>query len=151
MLGAERTSTPFYPPRIKPSPKPLRFPSNLAKLVNNNLEIVPEQAYENPVVIAPGPPRIAFFTGSEAVRALLLDRQTEFPKGRVQNESLQQLFGMPMISSEGSEWHWQRAAAAPLFRHDELLQYGPIMSGAANATVERWRVASPGIMHRWQL
>jgi cytochrome P450 len=147
MLGPRKMLAPFYPPRIKPSPKPLRFPSNLAKLVSNNLEIIPEQAYHEPIVIAPGPPRIAFFTGSEAVRALLLDRQTEFPKGRVQNESLAPLFGKPMISCEGHEWRWQRAAAAPLFRHEELLQYGPMMSGAADATVEKWRAASSGTVH----
>ena len=30
----------------------------------------------------------------------------------------------------GQEWRWQRSVAAPLFRHDELLQYGPIMTAA---------------------
>ena len=106
--------------------------------------MIPEQAYREPVVFSPGPPRMAFFTDVELVKLLLLTRQPEFPKGRVQNETLRPLFGEAMISAEGLEWRWQRAAAAPLFRHEELLQYGPIMTASAEATVETWRTNSPG-------
>jgi cytochrome P450 len=34
-----------------------------------------------------------------------------------------------------------------LFRHDELLRYGPIMSATAEATVAKWRAAAPGTVH----
>jgi cytochrome P450 len=147
MLGSMTRAAPFYPPRVKPCAKPLRFPLNLAKLLNNNLEIIPEQAYREPVVIASGPPRMAFFTGTELVKILLLSRPTEFPKGGLQVEVLRPLFGNAMIVSEGREWRWQRGAAAPLFRQDELLQYGPIMAAAAEAIVAKWRAASPGTVH----
>ena len=60
---------------------------------------------------------------------------------------LRPIFGNAMISSEGRDWRWQRGAAAPLFRHDELLQYGPVMSAAAEATVAAWRAAPPGRLH----
>lgn len=146
MLTSVATSVPFYPPKVKPSPRPLRFPWNLAKLLRNNLEIIPEQAYREPLVIAPGPPRIAFFTGPEAVKTLLLSRHSEFPKGRLQVDVLKPMFGKAMISVEGREWRWQRGAAAPLFHHDSLLEYGPIMTAAAEATVARWRSASSGAM-----
>jgi cytochrome P450 len=142
--GLTKDAAPFYPPRIKPSAKPLRFPLNLTKLLNNNLELIPEQAYREPLVIVPGPPRMAFFSGSELVKTLLLTRPADFPKGRLQVEVLKPIFGNAMISREGRDWRWQRGAAAPLFRHDELLHYGPIMTAAAEATVDRWRAASPG-------
>ena len=141
-------AAPFYPPRVTAAPKPLRFPRNLIKLVGNNLELIPEQAYREAVVLAPGPPRLAFFTGTEAVRMLLQTHHAEFPKGRLQNESLEPLFGTPMLSSEGHEWRWQRGVAAPLFRHEELLQYGPIIAAAADATVARWRAAAAGTIHQ---
>jgi hypothetical protein len=80
MLEVGTHPPPLYPPRVKPAARPLRFPSNLAKLLNNNVAAIPEQAYHEPVVIAPGPPRMAFFTGSEAVKTLLLGRPSEFPK-----------------------------------------------------------------------
>ena len=141
------TYPPFYPPRIRPAAQPLRFPRNLAKLLDNNVEAIPQQAYHEPVVIAPGPPRMAFFSGADAVKTLLLDRHAEFPKGRLQNEIFRPVFGNAMITSEGRDWRWQRGAAAPLFRHDEILQYGPAMSAAAEATVEKWRASPSGATH----
>ena len=39
---------------LKPAAEPLRFPRNLIKLLDNNLEIIPEQAYHQPLIIAPG-------------------------------------------------------------------------------------------------
>jgi cytochrome P450 len=141
------TAAPFYPPRIRPAARPLRFPFNLVKLLGNNLEIVPEQAYRAPVVLAPGPPRMAFFTGSEAVKTLLLGRPNDFPKGALQVNVLKPMFGNAMISCEGAEWRWQRGAAAPLFRHDELLRYGETFTAAAEAAVARWRASAPGSVH----
>jgi len=138
---------PLYPPRATPATKPLRFPFNFIKLVGNNLELIPAQAYQEHVVIAPGWPRMAFFTGPEALKTLLQSRRHEFPKGRLQNTSLAPLMGRPMISSEGDEWRWQRGVAAPLFGHEDLIRYGPIMSAAAEATVAKWRVAVPDSVH----
>jgi cytochrome P450 len=138
---------PLYPPRVTPATKPLRFPFNLIKLVGDNLELIPAQAYQEHVVIASGWPRMAFFTGPEALKTLLQSRRQEFPKGRLQNTSLAPLMGRPMLSSEGEEWRWQRGVAAPLFGHEELMQYGPIMSAAAEATVAKWRAAAPNAAH----
>jgi cytochrome P450 len=138
---------PLYPPRVTPAKKPLRFPSNLIKLVGDNLQLIPAQAYHEHVVIAPGRPRMAFFTGPEALKTLLHSRRQEFPKGWLQNTSLEPLMGRPMLSSEGEEWRWQRGVAAPLFGHEELMQYGPIMSAAAEATVAKWRAAVPSAVH----
>ena len=146
-MSAAAAAAPFYPPHVRPAAKPLRFPSNLVKLLNNNLEVIPEQAYREPLVIAPGPPRMAFCTGPELVKTLLLTRPTDFPKGGVQVEVLKPIFGNAMLSAEGHEWRWQRGVAAPLFRHEELLHYGPMMSAAAEIVVARWRAAAPGTIH----
>jgi cytochrome P450 len=134
----------FRPPRVVPSRKPLRFPFNLTMTLTNNLELIPQQAFEEPLAIVPGPPRMAFFCGPEEVKTLLHTRHAEFPKGRLQNAVLEPVFGNAMISSEGHDWRWQRSVAAPLFRHDELMRYGPVMTEAAEATVSTWRSAEPG-------
>lgn len=131
-------------PSVTPAKRPLRFPANLIKLLSNNIGIVPEQAYEEEVVLAAGPPRMAFITGAEAVETVLKKQASQFPKGRLQNEVLEPLFGDAMISSEGAEWRWQRGIAAPLFRHEELLRYVPIMQGAADHTISVWRKAGDG-------
>jgi cytochrome P450 len=143
----EGAPAPFYPPLVKPARRPLRFPLNLIKLLHNNLELIPEAAYREPVVIAPGPPRLAFFTGLEAVKTLLLSQHADFPKGRLQVDVLKPIFGNAMISAEAEEWRWQRAVAAPLFRHEELLGYGAVMTDAAEAAVSRWRAAPPDAVH----
>jgi cytochrome P450 len=140
-------SAPFYPPLIKPARRPLRFPFNLIKLLHNNLELIPEAAYREPLVIAPGPPRLAFFTGTELVKTLLFGRAADYPKGRLQVDILKPIFGNAMISVEAEEWRWQRAVAAPLFRHEELLRYGPVMTEAAEAAVSRWRAAPADTVH----
>ena len=147
MSTSVQPGAPLYPPRVKPSAKPLRFPFNLTHLLNDNLTLIPEQAYHDDIVIVPGPPRMAFISGSAVLETLLMNRPSEFPKGRLQNETLRPLFGNAMISSEGREWRWQRGAAAPLFRYEELLQYGPIMSDSAEAAVAKWRAAPPGTIH----
>lgn len=137
----------LYPPFVAAAPEPLRFPFNLAALLKNNLAAIPEDAYHQPLVISPGPPRMAFITGSELVRTLLLTQAASIPKGALQVELLKPIFGNAMISSEGHDWRWQRATAAPLFRHEELMQFGPCMSAAAEAVVAKWRAAEPGAVH----
>jgi cytochrome P450 len=148
MPGSRSAAATFYPPRVNPAAQPLRFPQNISVLLRNNLAMIPEQAYREPLVIAPGPPRMAFFTGSDLVKTLLLERPEEFPKGRLQVEILEPIFGNAMISSEGNEWRWQRGAAAPLFRHEELLHYVPLMFAAAERTIEQWRDAPQRTIHQ---
>ena len=92
----------FYPPRVSAAPKPLRFPFNLVKLLSNNLELIPEAAYEKPLVIAPGPPRMAFLMDPDLVKEVLLTRASDFPKGGLQVEVLKPVFGNAMISAEGT-------------------------------------------------
>ncbi|MGH7225895.1 MAG: cytochrome P450, partial [Gemmataceae bacterium] len=147
MPGSTATAEPFYPIHVEPAPQPLRFPFNLSKLLTNNLSIIPAQAYSEPLVIAAGPPRMAFITGSELVKTLLFDRPTGFPKGALQVNTLKPIFGNAMISQEGHEWRWQRGVAAPLFRHDELVHFGATMSAAARAAVTKWQAAAPDTVH----
>ncbi|MFZ1813191.1 MAG: cytochrome P450 [Rhizobiaceae bacterium] len=132
------------PPRVAPAPMPLSFPRNLVKLVTNNLELLPEAAYREELVVAPGPPRLIFAMGEELVADLLQARAQEFPKGALQNAVLDPLFGNAMISSHGKDWRWQRSLAAPMFRHEQLLAYGPIMNEAARMLCSDWRAAPEG-------
>lgn len=137
-------TAPLYPLRVAPAARPPRFPFNFIKLLRNNLELIPEEAYRKPIMLAPGPPRMAFLTGPEVVKTILLDRAAEFPKGGVQVNVLRPVFGDAMISAEGKEWRWQRGVAAPLFRHEELLRYAPAMTAAAEALVDEWRRGERG-------
>ena len=81
------------------------------------------------------------------MKTLLLGRPADYPKGRLQVDILAPIFGNAMISAEAEEWRWQRAVAAPLFRHEELLRYGPVITEAAETVVARWRAAPADTVH----
>ncbi|MBO6507009.1 MAG: cytochrome P450 [Roseibium sp.] len=127
------------PAFVPPAPNILGFPQNLVQLVRNNLGIIPRQAYEQPLVVTDSFPKMAFVTGPDLVEHVLKRSADRFPKGKLQNETLEPLFGNAMISSEGADWKWQRSITAPLFRHDEILQYIPAMRDAATRQLETWK------------
>jgi cytochrome P450 len=81
------------------------------------------------------------------VKELLLTNAQDYPKGALQVEILKPMFGNAMISAEGHDWRWQRRVAAPLFHHDELMHYGPVITAAADATVATWKAAPGGTVH----
>jgi cytochrome P450 len=146
-MSESASSAPLYPPYVPPAAAPLRFPLNFIRMLDNYLKIIPEQAYREPIAFAPGPPRMAFITGSDLIKAVFLNRQTEFPKGRLQKKLLEPLYGGNMLAAHGQDWRWQRTAATPLFRYEEVLQYGPAISAAALRTVDKWHASPPGTVH----
>jgi cytochrome P450 len=139
MSGNVAPDTGAVPAYVPPAPKALGFPGNLVRLVKNNLGIIPQAAYEQPLVMTDSFPKMAFITGPEFVETVLKRRAADFPKGRLQNETLEPLFGNAMISSEGHDWKWQRAITAPLFRHEELLRYVPVMRQSAEEQIAAWK------------
>ena len=134
----------IVPPRVRPAAKPLRFPFNLIQTLVDNVALVPCQAYEEEVVLAPGPPRMAFITGPSAVETVLKTQADEFSKGHLQKSVLAPMMGNAMINCDGADWRWQRALTAPLFRYQELLRYVPVMQGAADEVIATWRQDSRG-------
>jgi cytochrome P450 len=140
-------SEPLYIAGVPPATTPLRFPANLRAILSNNLTVIPEAAYREPLALAPGPPRMAFFTGAEVVKEVLLSSFEKFPKGYLQNKTLEPIFRDNMLSSNGQAWKWQRSATAPLFRHEELLHYVPAFAEVAEDVARRWREAPPGTTH----
>lgn len=126
------------PAKVNVPDQPVRFPLNIYKLISNNLTLIPNAAYNNAVTVVDGFPRMAFFTGENAVKRLLHKSHEKFPKGELQNQILEPLFGDAMISCNGPAWRWQRQTTAPLFRHEELLGYGPVFTRSATQMTEKW-------------
>lgn len=141
---AETNGTPAY---VKPAPKVLSFPENLVQLVRNNLGVIPVEAYEQPLVVTDSFPKMAFISGADLVERVLKQGSADFPKGKLQNETLEPLFGDAMVSSEGADWKWQRAMTAPLFRHDEILRDIPVMRRAAEKQLAAWKSKSESDFH----
>jgi cytochrome P450 len=134
----------LVPSRVQPPPSPLKGLAFLSAFVRNPLEVVPQAVYEQDLVAndVSGVQRL-WITAPELVKAVLLDEREKFQK-LSQIRLLSPLLGRGILTSEGAEWKWQRQAAAPMFRHQDLLGYVPAFVRATEALIERWRAAQEG-------
>ena len=134
----------LVPPRIAPPPQPLRGLAFLAGFVRNPIGVVPQAAYEGDLVAyARGRREIVWITAPELIRQVLLDEREKYLK-LAQIRLLSPFLGKGMLTSVGADWKWQRQAAAPMFRQQDLLGFVPAFVRAASDTIGRWR-ARPGV------
>ena len=134
----------MIPPGIAPPPRPLGRLAFVATFVRNPLEVVPQVAYEEDFVPFGGAksPR-AWVTSPTLIKAVLLDERDKFRK-LVQIRLLGPLLGKGILTSEGADWKWQRQAAAPMFRQQDLAAFVPAFVRAAEDTLARWRAQPRG-------
>ncbi len=129
------------PPHVHPPEAPLSTLGFVSRFVRNPLLVVPAAAYrEDFVATSRGRLSYAWVTSPELVRAVLLDQKDLFRK-QTQIRLLSPLLGKGLLTSEGADWKWQRQAAAPMFRHEDLLAFVPAFVRATKALLERWRAS----------
>ena len=129
----------MIPPHVAPrAPRP-RGIALVAALVRNSLEVLPASVYREDFVSVPGgrAPR-AWVTSPALIKSVLLDQRDKFRK-LTQIRLLGPLLGRGILTSEDADWRWQRQAAAPIFRPQELAAFVPAFVRCAERTVERWR------------
>ena len=129
------------PPHVHPPEAPLSTLGFVSRFLRNPLLVVPAAAYrEDFVATSRGHLSTAWVTSPELVRAVLLEQKDVFRK-RTQIRLLSPLLGKGLLTSEGADWKWQRQAAAPMFRHEDLLSFVPAFVRATQALLERWRAS----------
>ncbi|HTP63705.1 MAG TPA: cytochrome P450 [Burkholderiales bacterium] len=134
----------LVPPRIVPPAEPLTGLSFLAAFVRNPLEVTPQAVYERDLVAGRlGRSQRLWITNPALLKTVLLDERDKFQK-LSQIRLLSPLLGKGILTSEGAEWKWQRQAAAPMFRHQDLLGFVPTFVRATEALVAKWRAAPAG-------
>jgi cytochrome P450 len=85
------------------------------------------------------PGRDALFVMSPAlIRQVLLDEADSFEKSAIGRRAFGPVLGDSILLAEGARWRRQRHAAAPLFRHKQLLDFLPVVIAAAERTRDRW-------------
>jgi len=112
----------------------------MSAFVRNPLEGIPRSVYERDAVAYGG--RV-WITAPALIREVLLDGRERYRKLST-IRLLGPLLGRGILTSEGAEWKWQRQAAAPMFRQQDLLRLVPAFVHAALRAIERWR-AAPGV------
>jgi len=128
-----------FPPHVAPRvPRP-RGLALVAALVRNSLEVLPAAVYREDFVATPGTraPR-AWVTSPALIKSVLLDQRDKFRK-LTQIRLLGPLLGRGILTSEDADWRWQRQAAAPIFRPQDLAAFVPAFVQCAERAVERWR------------
>src|SRR4051812_30836597 len=134
----------LVPPHVSPRvPRP-RGAALVAALVRNTPEGLPPEVYrEDFFAVAAGRAPRAWVTSPALIKAVLLDQRDKFGK-LTQIRLLGPLLGHGILTSEDADWKWQRQAAAPMFRPQELAAFVPAFVRAAERALARWRSRPPG-------
>jgi cytochrome P450 len=121
--------------------------SNLGALKRNTVETLPLALYQTPCMVR----RQRTFsdaillTDPELIHELLVVQPENFVRDDLARRLLAPLLGKrSLLLAEGSDWRWQRRAAAPAFRHESLLQLTPLMTAAARRQIALWREVPSG-------
>lgn len=134
----------FVPPSVAPPSRPLPYWRAIRTFLDNPIEAWPRAVYEQPFWSPPRAPRYLYVCDPEAIGQVLLHQTQHFNKGALFRRMLSPALGEAMLTAEGAHWRWQRQAAAPAFRHERIAAMVPLMTRAAEATLDRWRRAGDG-------
>ena len=142
---SEAMTEALFPPCVMPRPPaaPLSLPRYLLRFIRNPLSVMPQTVYEEPIVQHG---RRTWVTDPALVKTILLDKRESFPKTGIEARVFGGLLGQGILIAEDAAWRWQRQAAAPIFRHADILQYVPPMAQAAERLIALWGASPPGAL-----
>ncbi|MEP2781751.1 MAG: cytochrome P450 [Pseudoruegeria sp.] len=130
----DNSPTPISVPLVS---KPLGIWKSFQLSRQNLLEIIPELATRQPMVSGRTGKRWHMVMDPPSLKRILRDKLPDYPKSDVTKNILRPAIGESLFVAEGSHWHWQRRAAAPVFSHRNIANLGPIMTAAADRACER--------------
>jgi cytochrome P450 len=137
----------LVPPHVAPAGRRLGRIAFMRAFLRNPLEVLPRAVYEEDFVASRSSGRSrAWVTSPSLIKAVLLDERDKFGK-LAQIRLLGPMLGKGILTSEGAEWKWQRQAAAPMFRPQDLGLFVPAFVRAAEQAAARWRASDPRTVH----
>lgn len=143
--SADATAPRPIPPGVTPPDRPLPYFHALWKLIDNPIEAWPRAVYEEPFYVR-GDERQRFLYACDPamLKDILLDKAEAFPKDWMFERVTKPALGEGLLTAHGEAWRWQRRAAAPGFRPDNVAAMTPMISAAAEAALARWRDLGEG-------
>ena len=127
----------FVPAHIHPATKPMSLLEVAGAARRNLLETLPALIYRQPIVSGRTVIRWHLVADPGGLKQVLLDKVDNYPKSDVTQRLLRPAIGASIFSSEGEDWRWQRRAAAPIFNPRKIDALSPVMTAAAERSVER--------------
>jgi cytochrome P450 len=79
-----------------------------------------------------------FIMEPDLIRQVLVEQADAFVKAESLRRALQPLLGDAILTADGARWRWQRQAAAPIFRPDQIRSFVPAMIATAERRRELW-------------
>ena len=133
------------PPAVTPPDAPLPYFHALWKLLDNPIEAWPRAVYEEPYFLRGDDKQwFLYATDPAMLKDILLDKVDAFPKDWMFDRVTKPALGEGLLTAQGEHWRWQRRAAAPGFRPDNVAAMTPVMVQAAEAALGRWRDMGEG-------
>ncbi|MGI9488768.1 MAG: cytochrome P450 [Geminicoccaceae bacterium] len=86
------------------------------------------------------------------VHHVLQKKQSLYDKDLELLKRLKPILGEGMVTADGATWKHQRDVARPAFHNREIQSFGPVITGVAGDTIERWRsvAAEQGVLDMHQ-
>lgn len=134
---------PAYPVSVPLVTEPWGIMRSLQAARRNVLTLIPQIAVKQPMVSGKMGKRWHMVMDPTAIREMLLDRLEDYPKSLVTKNLLRPAIGESLFIAEGAHWRWQRRAAAPVFSHRNVMNLGPVMTGAAERAAQRIADSGP--------
>src|SRR4051812_31514996 len=127
------------PSKITPPDQQLSPWRLIRTVVRNPIEVWPKPVYEQPLYRSRFLGReTVFVMDPDLVRQVLVDQADAFVKAESLRRALQPVLGDAILTADGARWRWQRQAAAPIFRPDQIRTFVPVMIAAAERRLELW-------------
>src|SRR3954462_8811374 len=134
-----RAAAPSKLSEITPPAQPLSPWRLIRTVIRNPIETWPKPVYEQPLYRSRfmGQETV-FVMEPDLVRQVLVNQADAFVKAESLRRALQPLLGDAILTADGARWRWQRQAAAPIFRPDQIRSFVPAMIAAAERRRELW-------------
>ncbi|GAA4216273.1 cytochrome P450 [Sagittula marina] len=134
---------PGVPVQVPLVTEPMSLWASLQATRRNVLSIIPEIATKQPMVSGKTGKRWHMVMDPGAIRRMLLENLDNYPKSLVTKNLLKPAIGDSLFIAEGAHWRWQRRTAAPVFSHRNVMNLAPVMSAAAQRSIDRIRQIGP--------
>ena len=127
---------------LSPPPlKPASFLKTLRASRGNAFEVIPLEAYEQPVYLSKSMfGKVLMVNDPEGIRRILLDNVANYPKNDLEIEFFSAMFGEGLLSAPHAKWRMHRKVMAPSFGTRTVESYAPAMVETAVAFAQHWNV-----------
>ncbi|MEM1385667.1 MAG: cytochrome P450, partial [Pseudomonadota bacterium] len=117
--------------------EPLGFWASYRAVRRNVLELIPEQAYRQPVLTGGRRKGWMMLMDPPALERVFRGNVANYPKSPVARRLMTPREGENLIIAEGQSWRWQRRTMSPMFQPKALKAMSPVMSVAGASAADR--------------